>query len=118
MFQWRVPGASMTFRSRDTELGQSSRNDANELAMPDCDAVSDKLPVPDAENANPPRGPEVSCVCSSLSVFFRNSPPVLIVWFALIFVSVDTKFHVFSDRSHGWLAEKPSIGPLCGEGPV
>ncbi len=118
MFQWRVPGASMTFRSRETAFGQSSRNDANELAMPDCDAVSDGLPVPDAENPNPPRGPVVSCVCSSLSVFFRHSPPVLIVWLLFIFVSDPTMFHVFSERSHGWLAENPRSGPLWGDGPV
>src|SRR5262249_52712683 len=108
----------MTFRSRDTAFGQSSRNDAKELAMPDCEAGSDGLPVPDAANPNPPRGPVGSCVCRSLSVFFRHSPPILMVWLLFIFVSDPTMFHVFSERSHGWLAENPRSGPLCGDAPV
>src|SRR5215831_8922883 len=110
MFQWRVPGASMTLRSRWTTRGQSRRNEASEFASPVVDAGSAGLPVPDAENVKLPRGPPASCVCSSLSVFFRHSPPILIVWFFSSFVSDDTMFHVFSERSHGWLAENPSCG--------
>src|SRR5215469_1643644 len=110
-FQWRVPGASMTLRSRCTVLGQSSRNAANAFAWPPLiDAVSPTVAVPDEENAKRPRGPPASCVCNSLSVFFRHSPPTLIVWLLFIFVSDPTIFQVFSDRSHGWLAEKPRSG--------
>src|SRR5215470_10089418 len=101
-FQWRVPGASMTFRSRCTVLGQSSRNDANAFAWPPLiAAVSPTVAVPDEENAKRPRGPPASCVWSSLSVFFRHSPPAFIVWLLFIFVSVVTMSHVFSERSHG-----------------
>ena len=44
--QCRVPGWSMTFRSRCTVLGQSSRNEASGFASPLSDAVSAGDPVP------------------------------------------------------------------------
>src|SRR5919198_174331 len=102
----------MTFRSRCTVFGQSSRNDANEFARPLVEATSAGEPVPEALNTNRPRGPPASCVCRSTSRFFRHSPPNLIVCVCINFVSDDTMFHVRSDRSHGWLAENPSSGSL------
>src|SRR5215831_20453895 len=98
----------MTLRSRCTVFGQSSRNDAKELAMlpvVDADSVGD--PVPDALKAKRPRGPPLSCVCSRMSRFFRHSPPIFTVCVFMSLVRVDAMFHVCSDRSHGWLAEKP-----------
>jgi len=49
-------------------LGRSSRNEANELAMPLFAAVSAVEPVWAPLNVKPPRGPWLSCVCSSLSL--------------------------------------------------
>ena len=72
-----VPGSSNTFRSRRTVAGQSSRKAANAFACPVVDAGSAGLPVPFAEKMNSPRDPPASCVCSSMSVFLRNSPPYL-----------------------------------------
>ena len=100
----------MTFRSRCTVFGQSSRNDANELARPLSVAVSAGEPVPEALNAKRPRGPPASCVCSRMSRFLRHSPPNLTVCLLISLVSEPTTFQVFSERSHGWLAEKPSSG--------
>src|SRR6476659_7957766 len=105
--QCLVPGWSTTFRSRCTLFGQSRRKDANEFASPLNEACSVGDPVPDAVNAKRPREPPASCVCSRMSLFFRHSPPNLIVCLFISLVSDDTTFHVCSDRSHGWLAEKP-----------
>ncbi len=110
--QCLVPGLSKTFRSRCTADGQSSRNDAIELARLLVDAVSAGLPVPDALKVNEPRGPPASCVCSSMSLLWRNSPPNLTVCVRSSRVSVAVPFQVFSQRSQGWLAEKPSSGPV------
>ena len=93
-----------------TPFGQSSRNDANELATPVSVAVSLGSPVPDAMKLKWPRGPPASCVCSSMSRLCRHSPPILIVWFRTSLVTVVAMFHVSSERSHGWLAENPSTG--------
>ena len=68
------------------------------------------FPVPLALNVNRPRGPPASCVCSSMSVFFRHSPPNFTVCLFISLVTEPTTFHVFSQRSHGWLAEKPRSG--------
>ncbi len=75
-------------------------------------SVFDSLarPVPEALNANRPRGPPASWVCSSMSSFDRHSPPTLTVCDASSRVNVEVKFQVFSDRSHGWLAENPRSG--------
>src|SRR5213593_440626 len=102
----------MTFRSRATPFGQSSRNEANEFARPVSEAVSAGDPVPDALKMNRPREPPASCVCSSMSVFLRHSPPTLIVCVAFSFVSVVATFHVFSERSHGRLGEYPRMGSV------
>ncbi len=52
-------------------LGWSSRKEAIELAMPLFAAVSAVEPVWAPPNENPPRGPWLSWVCSSLSLFLR-----------------------------------------------
>ena len=62
-----VPGSSMTFRSRLTPFGQSSRNEAIEFATPVSVADSAGFPVPEASNLKSPLGPPASCVCSSMS---------------------------------------------------
>ena len=85
-----------------------------EFASPLNEACSAGDPVPDAVNANRPREPPASCVCSRMSRFFRHSPPNLIVCLFISFVSDPTTFQVRSDRSHGWLAEKPSSGSPNG----
>ena len=104
--QCLVPGSSMTFRSRATPLGQSSRNEAKEFASRQrCASRGD--PVPEALKLNRPRGPPASCVCSRTSAFFRHSPPIFSVCVAFTLVNVVATFHVFSERSHGWLGEKP-----------
>src|SRR5437899_1251116 len=100
----------MTLRSRCTVIGQSRRNEANGFARPVSEPVSAGDPVPEALKLNRPRGPPASCVCSSTSVFLRHSPPILIVWLCIILVTDVTTFHVFSERSHGWLAENPRSG--------
>src|SRR4051812_43619326 len=100
----------MTFRSRCTVLGQSSRKDASGLAKPLSEADSAGEPVPLALNANRPRGPPLSCVCSSRSVFLRHSPPNLSVCLVSSLVIELTTFQVFSERFQGWLAANPSIG--------
>src|SRR5438874_262876 len=109
----------MTLRSRCTVLGQSSRNEANVLAMFEF-VVADSAgePVPEALKAKRPRGPPASCVCSRMSRFLRHSPPTFTVCELNSLVSEVTTLNVFSERSHGWLPENPSSGPLCGEGPV
>ena len=107
-----VPGSSMTFRSRVTPFGQSSRNDANELATPVSDDASVGRPVPDALKLNRPREPPASCVCSSMSRLCRHSPPIFTVWLRTSLVTVVATFHVVSDRSHGRLGEKPSTGAV------
>src|SRR5438128_1726221 len=109
--QCLVPGLSMTFRSRVTPFGQSSRNEAIELATPLSVALSLGRPVPDELNVKLPREPPLSCVCSRMSRFLRHSPPNLNVWLCISLVSVPATFHVCSERSHGWLAENPSTGP-------
>src|SRR5262245_7515513 len=116
--QCLVPGRSMTLRSRRTVFGQSSRNDASELARPVVDADSAGEPVPDALKMNCPRGPPASCVCRSISVFFRHSPPNLMVCVFISFVTDETTFHVRPQRSHGWLAEKPKRSPLSPYPPM
>src|SRR5438093_1879576 len=105
--QCLVPGRSITFRSRVTPLGQSRRNAANELAIPLSDADSLGDPVPPEMKLNRPRGPPASCVCSSTSVFFRHSPPILTVCVCISLVIDVAMFHVFSERSHGRLGENP-----------
>ena len=45
-----------------------------------------------------------------MSSLCRYSPPTFTVCDCSSFVSTPLKFQVFSDRSHGWLAEKPSTG--------
>ena len=110
--QCLVPGLSKTFRSRDTADGQSSRNDAIELARLFVDALSAGLPVPEALKVNPPRGPAASWVCSSMSLLWRSSVPSLMVCELSSRVSVAVPFQVFSQRSQGWLAEEPSSGPV------
>src|SRR5438128_2101888 len=102
----------MTFRSRATPFGQSSRKAANEFARPVRDAVSAGEPVPEALKMKRPRDPPASCVCNSMSVFLRHSPPILIVCVAFNFVRVVATFHVFSERSHGRLGENPRIGSV------
>ena len=84
-------------------LGRSSRNDANELAMPLFAAVSAVEPVCAPLNVKPPRGPWLSCVCSSLSLFLRQLPPNLMVWLPCTFVNVVANSQVRSQRSHGRL---------------
>ena len=68
-------------------LGRSSRKLANALAMPLCDALSVGDADCDALNVNPPRGPWLSCVCSSMSLLGRQSAPNLTVWLPHSFVS-------------------------------
>src|SRR4051794_20604088 len=110
--QCLVPGLSMTFRSRCTVLGQSSRNEAKVLAMFEVVvAVSAGEPVPDALKAKRPREPPASCVCSRMSRLLRHSPPNLIVCEFISRVSELTTLKVRSERSQGWLGEKPRIGP-------
>ncbi len=107
-----VPGSSMALRSRVTPFGQSSRNDANELATPLSDASSLGRPVPEALKLKRPRGPPASCVCSRRSRLWRHSPPSFTVWLRSSFVNVVATFHVVSERSHGRLGEKPSTGAV------
>ena len=107
-----VPGSSMTLRSRCTTCsGQSSRNEASALATPNaCSTVRLGTVVPEVLKLKRPRGPPASCVCSSMSRLCRHSPPSLTVCVLISLVNVVVTFQVFSDRSHGWLAEKPSRG--------
>ena len=48
-----------------------------------------------------------------MSKLERHSPPILTVCVLSSLVSVVVTFHVFSERSHGWLAENPSSGSEC-----
>ena len=105
-----VPGSSITFRSRATPFGQSSRNAPSEFAMPVSDAASAGDPVPAALKMKRPRGPPASCVCSRTSLLLRHSPPILSVCVPFTCVSVVARCHVFSERSHGRLGENPSSG--------
>ena len=75
--------------------------------MPASEACSAGDPVPERLKLNRPRGPPASCVCSRTSVFFRHSPPILIVCVAISLVSVVATFQVFSERSHGRLGREP-----------
>src|SRR3954470_20945679 len=102
--QWRVPGSSMTLRSRWTVFGQSRRNDANELARPLRDACSAGEPVPDAVNDKRLWEPPAFSVGRRMSPFSPHSPPNLTVWVLSSLVTDETTFHVCSERSHGWLA--------------
>jgi len=84
-------------------LGRSSRNEAKAFAMPLSAAVSAGDPVCAPPKVKPPRGPWLSCVCSSLSLLWRQVAPNLTVWFPRIFVSVVANSQVRSQRSHGRL---------------
>ena len=47
-----------------------------------------------------------------MSVLLRYSPPIFTVCAVISRVIDPAMFQVFSQRSHGWLAENPSTGPL------
>ena len=83
-----------------------------ELATPLSVPLSPGSPVPEALKLNRPRGPPASCVCSSRSRLCRHSPPTFTVWLPMSLVTVVAMFHVFSERSHGRLGEKPSTGSM------
>ncbi len=109
--QKRTPG-SVTFRSRCTSEGASSRNAANAFAKPAVAAASVGIDVCGARNWNCPRGPPLSCVCSRKSRVCRKSSPTLIVWLPFTFVKTVANWIVRSERSHGRLPEKPTNGLL------
>src|ERR1700679_633671 len=97
----------ITARSRPIEFGWSSRKDPNEF--PKLVLLSAGFCVVPPVKVNSPRGLKV-WVCRRSCRSRRTSIPHLNIWVPFVLVQLLTMLKFVTDRSHGRLAENPSIG--------
>ena len=92
-------------------FGQSSRNDANELAMLVVDAALGGVAGAGGVEGEPAaRSAGILRLQQHVAVVAALAADLDRVRAASAWSASPSTFQVFSERSHGWLAENPSTG--------